>query len=151
MQRTFNTLFFAPTLITTTEKKKSRHSASGHAYEEISDILKRKGGYIRKHLCGKRANEGGRTVLGGDTSLKIDQVGVPKETCKVLTKLMVINSLNYGLAEKLIRGKKVNYIQKGEQKFSLKFHKPMIDIGDILHLHLMEGDWVVMNRQPTLH
>ena len=30
-------------------KKKSRHSASGHAYEEISNILKRKGEYIRKH------------------------------------------------------------------------------------------------------
>ena len=27
----------------------------------------------------------------------------------------------------------------------------MIDIGDILHVHLMKGDWVVMNRQPTLH
>ena len=26
----------------------------------------------------------------------------------------------------------------------------MIDIGDILHVHLMKGDWVVMNRQPTL-
>ena len=27
----------------------------------------------------------------------------------------------------------------------------MIDIGDILHMPLMKGDWVVMNRQPTLH
>ena len=33
----------------------------------------------------------------------------------------------------------------------MKFYKPVIDIGDILHVHLMEGDWVVMNRQPTLH
>ena len=30
-------------------------------------------------------------------------------------------------------------------------YKPVIDIGDILHVHLMERDWVVMNRQPTLH
>ena len=64
---------------------------------------------------------------------------------------MVVNRLNYDLAEKLIREEKVNYIQKGERKISLKFHKPMIDIGDILHVHLMKGDWVVMNRQPTLH
>ena len=34
---------------------------------------------------------------------------------------------------------------------SLNSYKPMIDIGDILHVHLMKGDWVVMNRQPTLH
>ena len=64
----------------------------GHAYEGISDI----------HLCGKRVNQGARTVLGGDSSLKIDQVGIPKDICKVFTKLMVVNSLKYDLAEKLI-------------------------------------------------
>ena len=50
-------------------KKKSRHSALGHAYEGIHDILKRKGGHIRKHLCRKKKNQGTRTVLGGDLSL----------------------------------------------------------------------------------
>ena len=60
---------------------------------------------------------------------------------------MVVNSLNYDLAEKLIQEKKVNYVQKGERKTSLKFHRH----GDILHVHLMKGDWVVVNRQPTLH
>ena len=121
------------------EKKKIRHSASGHAYEGISDILKRKGGHIRKHLCGKRVNQGAKTVLGGSPLLKIGQVGFTKDICKVLTKSMVVNSLNYDQAEKLIQEKKVNYIQKGERKISLKFHKPMIDIGDILHVHLMKS------------
>ena len=146
MQKTFNDLFFASILITTTEKKYSRHSASGHAYEGIGDILKRKGGHIRNHLCGKRVKHGVRIVLGGDPSLKIDQVEIHQGICKVLTKPMVVNSLNYDLPEKLIREKKVNYIQKGERKISLKFHNPVIDIGDILHVHLMKGDWVVMNR-----
>ena len=113
MQRTFNILFFASTLITTTEKK-SRLSALGHAYEGTSDILTRKGGHIRKHLCGKRANQGARTVLGGNASWKIDQVGILKDICKALTKPMVINSLNYDLAEKSIREKKVNHAQKGK-------------------------------------
>ena len=94
MQKTFNKLFFASILITTTEKT-SRHSASGHAYEGISDILKRKDRHIKKHLCGEYVNQGVRTVLGGDASLKIDQVGIPKNICKTLTKPMVINSLNY--------------------------------------------------------
>ena len=56
MQRTSNALFFTSTLIKTTEKKKSRHSNLGHAYEGISDILRRKGGHFRKQLCGKRVN-----------------------------------------------------------------------------------------------
>ena len=100
----------------------------------------------------KKSKPGGKDcVRKQPLSLKTDQIGIPKDVCKALTKPMVVNSLNYDLAEKLIREKKVNYIQKGERKFSLKFHKPMIDIGDILHVHLMKGDWVVMNRQPTLH
>ena len=45
---------------------------------------------------------------------------------------MVVNSLNYDLTEKLIREKKVNYVQKGERKISLKFHRPVIDIENIL-------------------
>ena len=97
-------------------EKKSRNSALGHAYEGISDILRRKGGHIRKHLCRKRVNQGERIVLGGDVFLRNDQVEIPKDICKVLTKLMVVNSLNYGLAKKLIGVKKVNYVQKGKEK-----------------------------------
>ena len=69
--------------------------------------MRRKGGHIRKHLCGKTVNQGTRTVLGGNVSLKIDQVGIPKDICKVLTKPMVVNSLNYDLAEQLIQEKKL--------------------------------------------
>ena len=67
-------------------------------------------------------------MLEGDESLKIDQVGMPKDICKALTKPMVVNILNHRLAEKLIREKKANYIQKRERKISLKFHEPVIDI-----------------------
>ena len=54
----------------------------------------------------KKGKPGARTVLGSDASLKIDQVGIPKDICKTLKKPMVVNSLNYDLAEKLIREKK---------------------------------------------
>ena len=43
----------------------------------------------------KTANQGARTVLGGNASWKIDQVGILKDICKALTKPMVVNSLNY--------------------------------------------------------
>ena len=45
-----------------------------------------------------------RTVVGGDASLKINQVGIPKD------------SLKHDLAEKLIREKKVNYNSKRRAK-----------------------------------
>ena len=53
---------------------------------------------------------------------------------------MVVNSLNYDLAEKIIWEIKVNFVQKGEQKIFLKFYRQVIDIGNILHVHLMKGD-----------
>ena len=88
-------------------------------------------------------------MLAGNASLKIDQVGIPKDICKVLTKPMVVKSLNYGLAEKLIQNKKVNYVQKRERVIASKFYRAVIDIGNTLHVNLMKGDWVVMNRTHT--
>ena len=99
----------------------------------------------------RKSKPGGKNYVTRRCLFEDDQDGIPKDICKTLTKPMVLNSLNYNLAEKLIRQKKVNYVQKGERKISLKFHKPVIDIGDMVYVHLMEGDWVVMNRQPTLH
>ena len=64
---------------------------------------------------------------------------------------MVVNVLNYDLVEKFIREKKVNYIQKGEQKIPLKFDRSVIVIADILYVHLMKRNWVVMHRQLTIH
>ena len=51
---------------------------------------------------------------GGDMTVKINQVGIPLDICKVLTKPVVVNSLNYHPVEKLIKDEKVNYIHKGE-------------------------------------
>ena len=147
MQKIFDALFFASTVIMTLEKKE-QDSASGHAYEGISDTLKRKGGHIRKHLCRKRVNQGARTVLGGNASLKIDQIGIPKG--KMLTKPMVINNLNYDRRKTDLRQKGKLY-SKRRTKNLFEVSQTRIDIGDILHMHLMKGDWVVMNRQPTLH
>ena len=53
----------------------------------------------------KKVNQGARTVLGGNPSLKIDQIGIFKDVFKALTKSMVANSLNYDLAERLIQEK----------------------------------------------
>ena len=114
-------------------------------------MLGRKQGFIRKHLSGKRANQGARTVIGGDTSLKVNQVGVPEDVCKVLTKPVRITSLNYEEVTNLVRRGKVSHLQKGNRKISLKFCTPAIDIGDIVHVQLTFGEWVVLNSPPTLH
>ena len=114
-------------------------------------MLETKQGLIRKHLSAKRANQCARTVIRGDTSLKTDQVGVLEDVCKVLTKTVRITSLNYEEVANRVKRGKVNYLQKGNRKISLKFCTPNIDIGDVAHVQLMFGDWVVLNRQPSRH
>ena len=48
--------------------------------------------------------------------MKIDQVGIPKDICKILSKPMMVNTLNYDLAEKLIREKKGKLCSKRRTK-----------------------------------
>ena len=57
-------LLFASTLITIM-KKKSRHSASGHVYGGISNILRRKGGHIKKKIIimRKKGKSGGKNCV----------------------------------------------------------------------------------------
>ena len=117
----------------------------------IKGMLGRKQDLIRNHLSGKRANQGAKAVIGGDTSLKVDQVGVPEDVSKVLTKPVRITSLNYEEMTNLVKRGKFNHPQKGNRKISLKFCALTIDIGDVAHVKLTFGDWVVLNRQPTLH
>ena len=66
-------------------------------------------------------------MLGGDTSLGIDQVGA-------LTKPMVVNSLNFGLAKKLICEKKVNYVSVDKEKEAdrkIDFMQYLVDLDDL--------------------
>ena len=56
----------------------------------------------------KKGKPAGKDWLGGNLSLKINQVRIPKNVCRILTSPIVVNSLNYDLAEKLIREKRVN-------------------------------------------
>ena len=42
--------------------------------------------------------------------------------------------------------------QKGKDiQVSIQPYKITVDVGDVVHRYLQEGDYVVLNRQPTLH
>ena len=96
----------------------------------------------------KKGKSGGENCVRGNASLKIDQIGIPKG--KMLTKPMVVNNLNYDSRKTDLRQKGKLY-SKRRTKNLFEVSQTRIDIGYILHMHLMKGDWVVMNRQPTLH
>lgn len=133
--------------------------------------LKGKGGRFRQNLSGKRVDFSGRTVIGPDPNLGIDEVAVPERIAKNLTYPEKVTRYNIEKLRKLIkngatRHPGANYIIKGptnklsmlalakdpaKKTLRLENAAKYLAIGDIVERHLEDGDIVLFNRQPSLH
>ena len=133
---------------------------SGRPYQCIMGRINSKNGRIRGNLMGKRVDFSARSVITGDPNLSIRQLGVPMKIAKNLTKPMVVNDMNRDYLMKLVQngpdvypGAKILERKNGEN-ISLRYvdrASVQLDNGDIVHRHMMDGDIVLFNRQPSLH
>jgi DNA-directed RNA polymerase beta' subunit len=120
----------------------------------IKERLTGKNGLIRNNCSGKRVNYSGRTVIGPDVSLKIDEIALPPHICRILSYPERVSVHNKKYLEQLLLLKKVNTVQRTSGAIiHTKFcKKPIVlEYGDIVQRHLQDGDYVLINRQPTLH
>ena len=125
--------------------------------------LKGKQGRFRGNLSGKRVDFSGRTVISPDPNLAINEVAVPELVAKIMTFPEMVNEYNIvRLRQSVLKGTRkwpgANYIIKGTSghRQYLKFGEPhrqadALKIGDIVERHLVDGDVVLFNRQPSLH
>lgn len=124
--------------------------------------IKGKQGRFRGNLSGKRVNFSGRTVISPDPNVQIGQVVVPEDMAKIFTYPCVVNAINMEYMKRLImNGPKkhpgANYVQypDGTTMFINDKNKKLISnelkFGDIVERHLIDGDSVLFNRQPSLH
>ncbi|KAF8164924.1 hypothetical protein B0H34DRAFT_786681 [Crassisporium funariophilum] len=123
--------------------------------------LKGKQGRFRGNLSGKRVDFSGRTVISPDPNLRIDEVAVPERVAKVLTYPERVTSHNIQKLKLAVHnGPDVhpgaNYVARGDNKKFLKFGNRAaiaegLAFGDIVERHLIDGDIVLFNRQPSLH
>ena len=139
----------------------SRHRA-GRPYLSLKKRLHGKDGRIRNNLMGKRVDYSARTVISPDPSLDIDELGVPIQIAMNLTYPEKVNKYNIN--------KLYKYVRNGSRKFPgansyqsitdgfessleefVDTSKIVLQYGDIVNRHLMDGDTVLFNRQPTLH
>ena len=137
---------------------------SGRPFQCIMGRLNSKNGRIRGNLMGKRVDYSARSVITGDPNLSIRQLGVPLKIARNLTKPVKVNSLNRQFLLKLVQngpdggpngepGAKV-IVRKNGQNISLRYvnrNSIQLEDGDIVHRHMMDGDAVLFNRQPSLH
>eukprot|EP00820_Chromera_velia_P016992 Cvel_26433.t1-p1 / transcript=Cvel_26433.t1 / gene=Cvel_26433 / organism=Chromera_velia_CCMP2878 / gene_product=DNA-directed RNA polymerase II subunit rpb1, putative / transcript_product=DNA-directed RNA polymerase II subunit rpb1, putative / location=Cvel_scaffold3139:11384-19037(+) / protein_length=627 / sequence_SO=supercontig / SO=protein_coding / is_pseudo=false len=121
--------------------------------------LKSKEGRLRGNLMGKRVDFSARTVITGDANLDLDQVGVPRSIAMTLTYPEVVTPLNIGRMRELVRNGPDNYpgamcvIREDGTRFDLRFvsGEVPLEYGYTVERHMKDDDFVLFNRQPSLH
>jgi len=138
----------------------ARHR-SGRILRTLTQRLKTKEGRFRHNLLGKRVNFSARTVISPDPLLDVDEVGVPLLIAKELTLPVVVNERNIEHIREMIKRypewPTINYVIRpdGRRKKVTETNKDEIakeiEVGFIVEKQLEDGDWVLFNRQPSLH
>jgi len=141
------------------DNSKSQSGFLGH-----KQILEKKDGLFRKNIMSKRVNYSARTVISPDPNLETREVGVPLVFAKGLTFPEKVTSFNVEKLRKMVINGKIypgaNFIQSNNSLTNLKYisvenrlalANKLLDGNKVVWRHLVDGDPLLVNRQPTLH
>jgi DNA-directed RNA polymerase subunit A' len=144
----------------------ARHR-SGRPLKTLVQRLKGKEGRFRSNFSGKRVNFSARTVISPDPILSINEVGVPYRVARELTVPVFVTPKNMEiLREMVIKGPEppeeeyqpgVNYVIRPDGRRirvtdrNAETVAEGLEMGYIVERHMMDGDVVLFNRQPSLH
>jgi DNA-directed RNA polymerase II subunit RPB1 len=137
----------------------------GKSFKSISERLEGKTGRIRGNLMGKRVDFSARTVITSDPNISLDELGVPIKIVTNITFPEIVTPFNIDKLSKLVRNGRDIYpganfvyplqsLESGKKsKIDLRYRKKSVKLhyGDIVERHIIDGDPVLFNRQPTLH
>ena len=133
---------------------------SGRPVKAIRARLKGKEGRLRGNLMGKRVDFSARTVITGDPNLSLDEVGVPVSIARTLTYPEKVTPLNIDRLTRLVRngasewpGARFVIRNTDGLKYDLRKVKnpPNLQYGWKVERHVTDGDFIIFNRQPSLH
>jgi len=135
---------------------------SGRPLKTLAQRLKGKEGRFRGNLSGKRVNFSARTVISPDPMISINEVGVPIQIAMELTVPEKVTEFNIEKLRKMVlngpdkypganyvidpEGRRIRIMESNKENLA-----KMIDIGWTVERHLVDGDIVLFNRQPSLH
>ena len=137
----------------------------GKSFKSISERLEGKTGRIRGNLMGKRVDFSARTVITSDPNISLDELGVPIKIATNITFPEIVTPFNIDKLSKLVRNGRDIYpganfvyplqsLEAGKKsKIDLRYRKKSVKLhyGDIVERHIIDGDPILFNRQPTLH
>ncbi len=139
----------------------ARHRG-GQVLKTLANRLNSKEGRIRHNLAGKRTDFSARTVISPDPQIDLNEVGIPVDMAMTLTVPERVTEWNKEYLKRYVtNGSKVypgaNYVIKadGKRKTITSETKDEIlaelEVGYTVERHLIDGDIVLFNRQPSLH
>ncbi|XP_055600728.1 DNA-directed RNA polymerase I subunit RPA1 [Uranotaenia lowii] len=155
-------------LDTNLSKEKSKTRGCG-----LKQIIEKKEGLLRMHMMGKRVNHAARTVITPDPNIGVDEIGIPVTFAKRLNYPVPVTPWNVAELRKMVlNGPDVypgaNMIEDSNGQVSkisamnvtqrqsmaktlLTPHSSNQQGVKVVHRHLLDGDILLLNRQPTLH
>ncbi|KAK3393734.1 hypothetical protein B0H63DRAFT_26173 [Podospora didyma] len=134
---------------------------SGRPVKSIRARLKGKEGRLRGNLMGKRVDFSARTVITGDANISLDEVGVPRSIARTLTYPETVTPYNIGKLTQLVQNGPnehpgAKYVIRADgTRIDLRHHRRagaiQLEYGWKVERHLIDGDFIIFNRQPSLH
>ena len=139
----------------------ARHR-SGRPLKTLSQRLKGKEGRFRGSLSGKRVNFSARTVISPDPTLSLNEVGVPDRVATEMTQTMNVNERNLEEARRYVANGPeahpgANYVKRPDGRRLKVTEKNCEELAEKVEpewevsRHLVDGDIIIFNRQPSLH
>jgi DNA-directed RNA polymerase II subunit RPB1 len=132
----------------------------GRPLKSLQQRIGSKEGRVRFNIQGKRVEQSARSVITGDPNISIAEVGVPLKIAMNLTRPEQVTKYNRDRLYKYVQngadvfpGAK-SVVRKDGRMISLKHVNTKeieLHYGDTVNRHLMDGDIILFNRQPTLH
>lgn len=121
---------------------KATHNTNHKPMLGIKERVARKGGHVRKNLMGKRCDQTGRTVVGPDPTLKMNQVAIPNEMADNLSVPVYVTSFNIDKLTDIVNaGKAVTIHKKNGVKLCAK--NAIVKMGT----YLRHGDTITRNGE----
>ncbi|AAR07427.1 71R [Yaba monkey tumor virus] len=124
----------------------------------LSYITSGKNNMIRSYIVARRKDQTARSVIGPDTSLTINEVGVPEYIRNTLTEKIFVNPFTVKYVKKMFTNNEIKfYFNKRLNQLTRikpgKFIKNKIHMlpGDWVEVSLRENSSIIFGRQPSLH
>lgn len=170
--RAMKTLEFTVSAMFNNSHGRAKHNNGGRPIKGIKERISGKEGIIRNNIMGKRVNQSARTVIGPDPTLDTDQVALPIQIAEKLTVQERVSNTNIDSIQKIVSEHKANFVIRESGNPNSHSNQPTVPavpvrinlkyamsdgkqftvaVGDIVERQLRNGDYVLINRQPTLH